>query len=240
MAKLNNSLCAVNNLIFAVRICKILKYQFNEYKINKDLVLLNNEINQDLNNDIRLRQFAINGLKRDDMLFAESTQKFNRYLTYTLITNIICSATSIAICSFVTNRLMATVINTGLTVANASSFLFGSKYFPKLQNSCGFVEKDVSNINAKKFYYHLSTHTLVPKRVQENCISADDDGNIVYNHAVDNKATATRVSLHNYKNNQSKFNITIKDIPWNIKFDKLGCIKAGSNDYNRIGCAKWI
>ena len=224
MAKLNNSLCAVNNLIFVARICKILNYQYNEHKLNKNSPKINESRDPSI----------VSELKRDDALLTESTQKFNRYLTYTLLTNIICSATSIAICSFFTNKLIATIVNSGLTVANASGFMITNKFFPKLQNSCGFVEKDVSNINAKKFYYHLSTHTLVPKRVQENCISADDDGNIVYNHAVDNKATATQINLRNCGNYQSKFTIIKDGINIDIAINKLGCIKKAPNDSYRI------
>lgn len=226
---LNISLCLFNNAIFAIRLGQIINFLNTERKINMGLAEINTRINDNKND------FIISGLRRDN---GHSVDKIKSYCLDTAAVFGICLI-STAVSYFAANKTIATIANTGLTGANILFVTLMGKYFPKQGNSYEFVETtNVAEVNAQRFYYHLSSKTLLSKERKLNKLSAQANGEVEYTHYYEgtNDLVPVYINLLHYQDNESRFAIYAKvdfGAVYGV-FDKLDCIMRTADTYRDL------
>lgn len=219
----NISLCLFNNAIFIIRLGQILNFWNTERKINTGLAEINTRINDNKND------FIISGLRRDN---GHSVDRIKSYCLDTAAVFGTCLI-STAVSYFAANKTIATIANTGLTGANILFVTLMGKYFPKQSNSYEFVETtDAIAVDAKRFYYHLSSQTLLSKERKLDQLSAGVDCEVMYTcYDEDNSLNTeahTWVNLLHHQNNESMFKVyflySCSSRPIYGVVDKLDCI----------------
>ena len=232
---LNISLCLFNNAIFIIRLGQILSFSNTDFwniecEINEDLAGINQRINA--NQD----KFIVSGLKRDNNHCVNKIKSF--YLNTTTAFGICLISTAASY--FAANKSITTIVNLGLVGVNVLYIALVGKFFPKQGNSYEFVETTDSAADAKRFYYHLSSKTLLSRQRTLNKLNVKGYNTIVYDYmSTDNGIDETcNVILLDNQNNESKFKASLRsDVDGSYTacgvFDKLTCIM-DDNTYRKL------